>query len=123
MEERFGGTEDATDIQALYSTMYARAVVVRQHWPWSMLVDLKTDKTFYRNEQVLLLILHAYTYPHPRPRHHPRLHPRPHPMRDPHRESFSRRSVLLSYLSTRRIAATSRRQTCWIYLMMTAPWG
>ena len=52
MEERFGGTEDATDIQALYSTMYARAVVVRQHWPWSMLVDLKTDKTFYRNEQV-----------------------------------------------------------------------
>jgi tetratricopeptide (TPR) repeat protein len=33
-----------------FDALYARSVVVRQQWPWTVLVDVETDKTFYRNE-------------------------------------------------------------------------
>ena len=49
MDDRYS-SKDGADLQHLFSTMYARAVVVRQLWPWTMLLDLKTDKIFYRNE-------------------------------------------------------------------------
>ena len=34
-----------------FSKMYARAVVVRQQFPWTHLVDIETQTKFYRNEE------------------------------------------------------------------------
>lgn len=41
-----GSKSQAVDFNALY----ARAIVVRQRWPWTCLVDMKSDRLFYRNE-------------------------------------------------------------------------
>ena len=41
-----GSKSQSVDFDALY----ARAIVVRQKWPWTCLVDMKSDRLFYRNE-------------------------------------------------------------------------
>ena len=41
-----GAQSQAVDYDALYS----RAMVVRQRGPWTCLVDMKSDRLFYRNE-------------------------------------------------------------------------
>ena len=33
-----------------FDALYSRAIIVKQIWPWTCLVDIKTDKIFYRNE-------------------------------------------------------------------------
>jgi len=33
-----------------FDALYSRAIIVKQIWPWTCLVDIKTDKVFYRNE-------------------------------------------------------------------------
>ncbi len=33
-----------------FNILYARAIVVKQVWPWTCLADIKTDRIFYRNE-------------------------------------------------------------------------
>jgi hypothetical protein len=33
-----------------FATLYARSIVVQQRWPWTALVDVQTDRNFYRNE-------------------------------------------------------------------------
>jgi len=42
--------EDDDNNQMDFTKLYSRSVIVRQRWPWSKLVDIETDKTFYRNE-------------------------------------------------------------------------
>jgi tetratricopeptide (TPR) repeat protein len=33
-----------------FNLLYARSVIVKQRWPWTALVDVQTDRHFYRNE-------------------------------------------------------------------------
>ena len=33
-----------------FNILYSRSIVVQQSWPWTCLVDMKTNKCFYRNE-------------------------------------------------------------------------
>ena len=33
-----------------FSIMYARSIVIKQNWPWTCLVDVESDKRFYKNE-------------------------------------------------------------------------
>lgn len=33
-----------------FDALYSRAIIVKQTWPWTCLVDIKTDTIFYRNE-------------------------------------------------------------------------
>ena len=42
--------DDDDNRQMDFTKLYSRSVIVRQRWPWSKLVDIETDKTFYRNE-------------------------------------------------------------------------
>jgi hypothetical protein len=42
--------DDDDNNQMDFTKLYSRSVIVRQRWPWTKLVDIETDKTFYRNE-------------------------------------------------------------------------
>ena len=33
-----------------FNTLYARSIIVQQRWPWTALIDVQTDRTFYRHE-------------------------------------------------------------------------
>lgn len=41
---------DQHDHNVDFNILYARSIVIQQKWPWTCLVDLKTDKCFYRHE-------------------------------------------------------------------------
>lgn len=44
------GLGDHAAGDADFNVLYARSIVVQQRWPWTCLVDMKTDKRFYRQE-------------------------------------------------------------------------
>lgn len=53
VDEYIGGEHGGVDHHgndADFNVLYARSIVVQQRWPWTCLVDMKTDKRFYRQE-------------------------------------------------------------------------
>lgn len=55
-KEHYGGnhrSQDSDDEDGPitdFNALYARSIIVQQRWPWTALVDVQTDRTFYRNE-------------------------------------------------------------------------
>jgi hypothetical protein len=42
------GSDDENHVD--FNKLYARSIITRQVWPWTLLIDIETDRQFYRNE-------------------------------------------------------------------------
>lgn len=47
-----GNDDEGSDEEELmnFTKLYSRSIIVGQKWPWTKLVDIETDRQFYRNE-------------------------------------------------------------------------